>query len=106
MILFIPLGNSMPIIIPPFTTRLTEVTRDLQHHHHHHHHSHQQDNDQPLDMSKPNQPRGERGPPTTSDTAHLFSGLHLLVDAAMGVLEARRGSSSSRGGGNFPPLRD
>jgi hypothetical protein len=93
------------IIIPLFTTRLTEVTRDLQHHHHHHH-SQQQDNDQPLDMSKPNQPR-ERGPPT-SDTAHLFSGLHLLVDAAMGVLEARRGPSSSRngGGGNFPPLRD
>jgi hypothetical protein len=94
----------MLIILPPFTTRLTEVTRDLQHHHHHHH-SQQQDNDQPLDMSKPNQPR-ERGPPTTSDTAHLFSGLHLLVDAAMGVLEARRGPSSSRSVGNFPPLRD
>ena len=87
------------------------MARDLQHHHHNHHnnhhnnnhHHHEQDNDQPLDMSKPNRgaaadlARERRdGPP--GDTGHLFSGLHLLVDAAMGVLEARRSSSSRVGG--------
>jgi hypothetical protein len=64
-------------------------------------------------MSKPTQARDRRdGPPGGgADTSQLFSGLHLLVDAAMGVLEARRSTGRGGGGGNHlaassTPLRD
>ena len=49
----------------------------------------EEEEDQPLDMSRTSRTISHT-PRQQPDHAHLFSGLHLLVDTAVGLLEAQQ----------------